>query len=177
MEKQAAGVGRLHFCNDAGTCGYGLYRQLVKLGHDCIVVATSLLPMKAGDRLMTDHRDAVMLAKLNWPSEMTSIWVPDAADKAMRHLVRAQATAMRVLGKAPQHIQGFLLRHGVISPGKKGWTVAYRRWLTTVRFQHSAQQIVFQDYVDSVSDTEARVELLTGQIAEIYPELITRACG
>ena len=57
-----------------------------------------------------------------------------------------------MLGKARQHLQGFLLRHGRIYPGKKGWTVAYRRWLTTVRFQHPAQQIVFQDYVDAVAD-------------------------
>ncbi len=77
---------------------------------------------------------------------------------------------MRVLGKARQHLQGFLLRHGRIYPGKKGWTVAYRRWLTTVRFQHHAQQIVFQDYVDAVADAEARVERLTGQIADLLPD-------
>ncbi len=87
----------------------------------------------------------------------------------MRDLVRARATAMPVLGKARQHLQGFLLRHGRIYPGKKGWTVAYRRWLTTVRFQHPAQQIVFQDYVDAVTDAEARVERLTGQIADLLP--------
>ena len=90
--------------------------------------------------------------------------------QAMRDLVRARATAMRVLGKARQHLQGFLLRHGRVYPGKKGWTVAYRRWLTTVRFHHPAQQIVFQDYVDAVTDAEARVERLTGQIADLLPD-------
>lgn len=169
VEKLAAGEGRLRFCYEAGPCGYGLYRQLVEMGHDCIVVAPSLIPVKAGDRVKTDRRDAVMLAKLHRAGELTAVWVPDAAHEAMRDLVRARATAMRVLGKARQHLQGFLLRHGRIYPGKKGWTVAYRRWLTTVGFQHPAQQIVFQDYVDAVSDTEARVERLTGQIADFLP--------
>jgi transposase len=139
------------------------------MGHECIVVAPSLIPVKAGDRVKTDRRDAVMLAKLHRAGELTAVWVPDAAHEAMRDLVRARATAVRVLGKARQHLQGFLLRHGRIYPGKKGWTVAYRRWLTTVRFQHPAQQIVFQDYVDAVADAEARVERLTGQIADLLP--------
>jgi transposase len=136
VEKLGTGGRRLHFCYEAGPCGYGLYRQLVELGHDCIVVAPSLIPVKAGDRVKTDRRDAVMLAKLHRAGELTAVWVPDAAHEAMRDLVRARATAMRVLGKARQHLQGFLLRHGRIYPGKKGWTVAYRRWLTTVRFEH-----------------------------------------
>ena len=133
------------------------------------MVAPSLIPVKAGDRVKTDRRDAVMLAKLHRAGDLTAVWVPDAAHEAMRDLVRARATAMRLLGKARQHLQGFLLRHGRIYSGKKGWTVAYRRWLTTMRFPHPAQQIVFQDYVDAVSDAEARVERLTGQIADLLP--------
>lgn len=128
-EKLAADGGRLHFCYEAGPCGYGLHRA----------------------------------------GELTAVWVPDVAHEAMRDLVRARATAVRVVGKARQHLQGFLLRHGRIYPGKKGWTVAYRRWLTTVQFQHPAQQIVLQDYIDAVTDAEARVERLTGQIADLLP--------
>jgi len=169
VEKLGADGVRLHFCYEAGPCGYGLHRQLVEMGHNCIVVAPSLIPVKAGDRVQTDRRDAVILAKLHRAGELTAVWLPDTAHEAMRDLVRARATAMRVLGKARQHLQGFLLRHGRIYPGKKGWTVAYRRWLTTVRFQHPAQQIVFQDYVDAVADAEARAERLTGQIADLLP--------
>jgi transposase len=87
----------------------------------------------------------------------------------MRDLVRARATAVRVAGKARQHLQGFLLRHGRIYPGKKGWTKAYRRWLTTVRFEQPAQQIVLQDYIHAVTDAEARIERLTKQIADLLP--------
>lgn len=168
-EKLAGDGRRLHFCYEAGPCGYGLHRQMTELGHDCVVVAPSLIPVKTGDRVKTDRRDAAMLAKLHRAGELTAVWVPDAAHEAMRDLVRARATAVRVAGKARQHLQGFLLRHGRIYPGKKGWTKAYRRWLTTVRFAHPAQQIVLQDYIHAVTDAEARIERLTGQIAELTP--------
>ena len=83
-----------------------------------------------------------MLAKLHRAGEQTAVWVPDAAHQAMRDLVRVRATAMRVTGKARPHLQGFLLRHGRVCPGKKGWTGAYRRWLALVRFTHPARQFV-----------------------------------
>src|SRR4029077_4089644 len=102
---------RLSFCYEAGPCGYGLHRLLTGCGHDCVVVAPSLIPVKAGDRVKTDRRDAMMLAKLHRAGELTPIWIPDAAHEAMRDLVRARATAVRVLVKARQHLQGFLLRH------------------------------------------------------------------
>jgi transposase len=120
------------------------------MGHDCIVVAPSLIPVKAGDRVKTDRRVAVMLAKLHRAGELAAVEVPDAAHEAMRDLVRARATAVRVAGKARQHLQGFLLRHGRIYPGKTGWTKAYRRWLPTARFPHPAQQVVPQDHIDAV---------------------------
>lgn len=133
------------------------------------MVAPSFIPMKAGDRVKTDRRDAVMLAKLHRAGELTSVWIPDDAHEAMRDLIRARATAVRVLGKARQHLQGFFLRHERIYPGKKGWTGAYRRWLARVRFDHPAQQIVLQDYIHAVEDAEARVERLVSQIEELLP--------
>jgi transposase len=169
VERLGKGGRTLNFCCEAGPCGYGLHRQLSELGHDCIVVAPSLIPIKAGDRVKTDRRDAVMLAKLHRAGELTSVWVPDDAHEAMRDLIRARATAVRVLGKARQHLQGFLLRHGRIYPGKKGWTGAYRRWLARVRFDHPAQQVVLQDYIHAVEDAEARVERLVAQIEDLLP--------
>ena len=160
---------RLSFCYEAGPCGYGLHRLLNRCGHDCVVVAPSLIPTKAGDRVKTDRRDARMLAKLHRAGELTPIWVPDAAHEAMRDLVRARATAGRVLSKARQHLQSFLLRHEWIYRGTRAWTLAYRRWLTTVRLDHPAQQIVLQDYIHAVQDAEARLARLTGQIEELLP--------
>ncbi|MEK7994931.1 MAG: IS110 family transposase [Planctomycetota bacterium] len=170
VEKLGKGGRRLEFCYEAGPCGYGIYRQLTGLGHNCIVVAPSLIPMKAGDRVKTDRRDAVMLAKLHRADELTAVWVPDDAHEAMRDLVRARATARQVLSKARQHIQGFLLRHGRVYSGKKGWTRMHRRWLAQVRFDHPAQQIVLQDYINAVTDAEERVQRLTGQIEALVPQ-------
>jgi transposase len=168
MVERLAKDGRsLSFCYEAGPCGYGLYRQLIALGHECMVVAPSLIPMKAGDRVKTDRRDAVMLAKLLRAGELTAVWVPDDAHEAMRDLIRARSTAVRVLSKSRQHLQGFLLRHGRVYAGKTGWTLAYRRWLTTIRFDHTAQQLVLQDYIHAVTDAEARVQRLTQQIEDL----------
>jgi transposase len=173
LSRMAARVGkggrRLSFCYEAGPCGYGLYRLLTSCGHNCVVVAPSLIPMKAGDRVKTDRRDALMLAKLHRAGELTTIWIPDAAHEAMRDLVRARATAVRVLSKARQHLQGFLLRHDQIYRGARAWTLAYRRWLTTVHFDHPAQQIVLQDYIHAVQDAETRRDWLTRQIEELLP--------
>ena len=163
------GGGQLSFCYEAGPCGYGLHRLLSGCGHDCVVVAPSLIPIKAGDRAKTDRREAVMLAKLHRAGELTPIWIPDAAHEAMRDLVRARATAGRVLSKVRQHLQSFLLRHDQIYRGARAWTLAYRRWLTTVRFAHPAQQIVLQDYIHAVQDAEARLDRLTRQIEELLP--------
>lgn len=160
---------RLSFCYEAGPCGYDLQRLLIGAGHECVVVAPSLIPIKTGDRIKTDRRDAMMLAKLHRAGELTPIWVPDHAHEAMRDLVRARATAVRVLGKARQHLQGFLLRHERVYRGPRAWTLAYRRWLTTVKFEHPAQQIVLQDYVHAVQDAETRRDRLTGQIEELLP--------
>ncbi|MGH7084186.1 MAG: IS110 family transposase, partial [Acetobacteraceae bacterium] len=166
----AKGGRRLSFCYEAGPCGYGLQRLLAGAGHDCIVVAPSLIPLKSGDRVKTDRRDATTLAKLHRAGELTPIWIPDAAHEAMRDLVRARATAVRVLGKARQHLQSFLLRHSKVYHGAHGWTLAYRRWLTTVRFDHPAQQIVFQDYIHAVRDAEARRDRLMQQIEALLPK-------
>jgi transposase len=118
---------KLHFCYEAGPCGYGLHRLLSGLGHDCTVVAPSLVPKKPGDRVKTNRRDATMLARLHRAGELTAVWVPDAAHEAMRDLVRARATAARGLTKARQHLTGFLLRHGKIYAGP-----APGLWLTGV---------------------------------------------
>jgi transposase len=117
VERLAKGNRTLSFCYEAGPCGYGLFRQLVALGHDCMVAAPSLIPMKAGDRVKTDRRDAVMLAKLHRAGELTAVWVPDDAHEAMRDLIRVRATAVRVLSKARQHVAQQLVLQDYIRIG------------------------------------------------------------
>jgi transposase len=119
---------QLRFCYEAGRCGYGLHRLLTGLGRACTVVAPSLVPIRAADRIKTDRRDAVMLARLHRAGELIDVWVPDAAHEAMRDLVRPRTTAIKVLSKARQHLGRFLLRHGKIYSGVRTWTQAYRCW-------------------------------------------------
>ena len=110
--KLAGKNGALRFCYEAGPCGYGIQRQLSAVGHECAVVAPSLIPRKPGERIKTDRRDAINLAKLHRAGELTSVWVPDPSHEAIRDLVRARQAAVRTLRQARQQLSGFLLRHG-----------------------------------------------------------------
>src|SRR3954463_16037423 len=102
VARLAAKYQRLHFCYEAGPTGYGLYRQLTALGHDCIVVAPSLIPRKPGVRVKTDRRDAISLARLLRAGELTPVWVPDEAHEALRDLVRARDAAVEDLRRKRQ---------------------------------------------------------------------------
>ena len=104
----------LRFCYEAGPCGYGIQRQLSAAGHGCVVVAPSLIPRKPGDRIKTDRRDAINLAKLHRAGELTAVWVPDQAHEAIRDLVRARLAAVRTLRQARQRLAGFLLRQAAL---------------------------------------------------------------
>jgi len=157
----------LAFCYEAGPCGYGVHRQLTSLGHRWDVVAPSLIPMKSGDRVKTDRRDATMLARLHRAGELTPVWVPDADHEAMRDLIRLRGVVRQIVTRARQHLQGFLLRHGRKHGGGTAWRMAYRRWLSTLAFEHPAQQIAFQDYVDAVTDAERRLKRVEEQLYQI----------
>jgi transposase len=112
LAMKLASAGReLRFCYEAGPCGYGIQRQLTGMGHDCAVVAPSLIPRKPGERIKTDRRDASN-AKLHRAGELTPVWVPDQAHEAIRDLVRARQAAVRTLRQACQQLSGFLLRQG-----------------------------------------------------------------
>ena len=164
----------LAFCYEAGPCGYGVHRQLTKLGHRCDVVAPSLIPKKSGDRVKTNRRDATMLARLHRAGELTPVWVPDADHEAMRDLVRLRSVVRQIVTRARQHLQGFLLRHGRKHGLGAAWRMAYRRWLSTLAFEHPAQQIAFQDYVDAVMDGERRLQRVEEQISNLLPEWTLR---
>ena len=124
---------RLRFCYEAGPCGYGIQRQLSEAGHECVVVAPSSIPRKPGDRVKTDRRDAINLAKLHRAGELSPVWVPDRAHEAIRDLVRARLAAVRVLRQARQQPSGFLLRHGHHYT-RPAWTLMHRRGLAGLSF-------------------------------------------
>ena len=164
IERLDAKHGRLRVCYEAGPCGYGLHRQITALGHDCTVVAPSLVPRKPGDRVKTNRRDAVTLARLHRAGELTAIWVPDPTHEAVRDLVRARTAAMETVRRARQQLQGFLLRHGRVFAGRKTWSPAHRRWLAGLSFAHPAQQVVLQEQIDAITEAERRRDRLGEQI-------------
>ncbi len=146
------------YCYEAGPCGYGIYRQISDSGHDCSVVAPSLIPTKPGDRVKTDRRDSENLARLHRAGELTSVWVPDQEQEAIRDLTRAREDMKHLERQARQRLCAFLLRHGQgYDSGKSKWTQAYWRWLERIKFDHRVQQAVLQEYIDSVKQLQQRV--------------------
>jgi transposase len=167
VKKLAKHHHRLRFCYEAGPTGYGLHRQITALGHECVVVAPSLIPRRPGERVKTNRRDAVSLAKLHRAGELTAVWVPDPAHEAVRELARARETAMEELRRARQHLQSFLLRHGRIFTGRTAWSKAHTRWLCEQKFDHPAHYIVLTEYRQAIADAEVRLGRLTQQVTEI----------
>ncbi len=167
--KLAGKYQRLHFCYEAGPTGYGLHRLLTGLGHSCIVVAPSLIPRKPSDRVKTNRRDAVSLARLLRAGELTAVWVPDTAHEAMRDLVRARAAAARDVGTKKRQVSAFLLRHSRLFPRKKNWGARYRCWLQEQSFEHPADQIVLQKLLEDVRLGEERRGRIEQAIEEFLP--------
>lgn len=128
------------------------------------MVAPALIPTKAGDRVKTDRRDSLNLARLYRAGELTAVWVPDGAQEDLRDLTRAREDMKHFEKQAKQRLQGFLLRHGKDYGGETNWTKMHFRWLETVKFEHPIQQIVFQEYVDTVKTLTKRVDGLDDQI-------------
>jgi len=157
---------RLVFAYEAGPSGYGLYRYLRSKGYPCLVVAPSLIPKKAGDRVKTDRRDAVQLARLMRSGDLSSVYVPGVEDEAIRDLCRAREDAMRDLKAAKLRLKAFLLRQGIYYTGRATWTPAHLRWLAEVVCPTPAQQIVFQEYVRSVTERLERLQRLEAELEE-----------
>ena len=161
---------QLRFVYEAGPCGYGIYRHLAGNGFDCMVAAPSLIPRKSGDRIKNDNRDATQLARLHRAGELTAVYVPDCDDEAMRDLTRAREDAVYMTRKAKQRLKSFLLRNSLIYSGKSNWSQAHFRWISDIAMPHPAQQIVLEEYVNSVRENSERTERLTDQIRKLLPQ-------
>jgi transposase len=159
----------LHFVYEAGPTGYVIYRHLKSLGFSCKVVAPSQTPRKPGDRVKTDRRDAICLARGERSGDLTHVAVPTPEDEAMRDLVRARQDAKRAETRARQQLSALLLRNGIRYVGKTAWTPAHERWIAKLKLPLPAQQIAFQEYVSAINEAAMRVERLTKQILELLP--------
>jgi transposase len=168
--KLAAKYERLHFCYEAGPTGYGLHRWPTGLGHSCTVVAPSLIPQRADDRVKTNRRDAQGLAKLLRAGELTAVWVPGAAHEAVRDLVRARSAAVRDVRGKRQQVTAFLLRHSRSYPGKTAWGARHHRWLAEQCMEHRAQQVALAEMIGAVRDAEERQKRLELYLCEAVQE-------
>jgi len=163
--KKLGRVETLAVCYEAGPTGYVLYWQLTQLGVKCEVVAPTLVPMRSGDRVKTDRRDAEKLARCYRSGDLTAVWVPDAEHEALRDLVRARLSAVEDLRRARQHLRHFLLRHGMCSPtAMKAWTQKYEQWLRSVSFEQPALEATLIDYKTEVQHAQDRIERLESAI-------------
>lgn len=160
---------RLHVVYEAGPCGFVIARHLAAQGIDCQVVAPSSIPRRAADRIKTDRRDALMLARLARAGELSAVRVPDARDEAVRDLVRAREDAVREQRNARHRLKALLLRNGIAYAGKAAWTPAHLRWLADLKLPLPAQQIGFQEYLHSITESGARVARLEQALRDQLP--------
>src|SRR6266849_6337519 len=165
VRKLATKYKRLMFCYEAGPTGYGLHRQIKDLGFECVVVAPSLIPKRPGDKVKTNRRDALSLAKLLRADELTAVWVPDRHHEAMRDLTRARETTVMDLRSKRQQISAFLLRQGRHYPeNKKTWTKAHMSWLASQKLEYPEQRLVFEEMMLAIRQAQERRERLEQEI-------------
>ena len=157
----------LRACYEAGPTGYVLYWQLAELGVQCDVVAPTLVPTRSGDRVKTDRRDAVKLARCHRAGDLTAVWVPDASTEALRDLVRAREAAKQDQLRARHRLSKFLLRTGQRpAAGLKAWTQLYMAWVRQLRYGQPAQEFTRLDLLHEVEHMAERVWRLEEAIRE-----------
>src|ERR1700724_1977884 len=170
VRKLAAKYERLTFCYEARPTGYRLHRQIKGLGFECSMCAPSLIPKRRGDRVKTNRRDALSLAKLLRADELTAVWVPDERHEAMRDLTRARETAMMDLRSKRQQISAFLLRQGRHYPeNKKTWTQAHMSWLASQKLEYPEQRLVFEEMMLAIRQAQERRERLEQVVRVAVP--------
>ena len=160
----------LTFAYEAGPTGYGLYRQLKSLGHDCIVVAPSLIPHKPGDRVKTNRRDALSLARQLRAGDLTAVWVPDPHHEAVRDLTRARGAAVREQRARRQQVSALLLRLGLHYPGNTTWGKAHMAWLAGQKLAHLEQRIALEEMLHAVRQAGDRIARLEQAIHAAVPD-------
>lgn len=166
IRKMPSKAKHLVFVFEAGPCGYWLSRYLTQKGHVCWVVAPSLMPKKAGDRVQTDRRDAIQLARLMRSGDLSSVYVPTVEDEAMRDLTRAREDTRSDLKAAKFRLKAFWLRHDSRDTGRATWGPAHLRWLSEVGCHTPAQPLVCQTYVRAVTEHTERLQRLEQELHE-----------
>ena len=152
-------------CYEAGPTGYALYWQLTQLGVQCEVIAPSLVPMKASDRVKTDRRDAERLARSYQAGDLTPVWVPDAKHEALRDLVRAREATKADELRAKHRLGKYLLRYAQRpADDAKAWSAAWWRWVRALQLAHVEQNATLLELILEVDHQGQRVSRFDGAI-------------
>lgn len=167
LVRRLTSAGSVVFVYEAGPCGYDLHRQIAGIGHQCVVIAPALIPVRPGDRVKTDCRDAEKLARYYRAGELTEIRVPSHEEEAARDLPRVREDALEDRLRARHRLSKFLLRQGRVFRETKSWGFSHRRWLESQRFEWEWSQRTFEAYVRAVEEAESRLGALDQQILDL----------
>lgn len=164
----------LHVVYEAGPCGFVIWRHLARQGIECEVVAPSSIPKRPGDRIKTDRRDAMMLARMSRSGDLRAVRVPEVVDEAVRDLVRGREDAVREQRNGRHRLKALLLRNGIGYSGRSSWTAAHLRWLASLKLPQPAQQIAFQEYLNAITEATNRIERIEKALLELLPSWTLR---
>lgn len=165
--RRVAAKGPVTFVYEAGPCGYALHRQITEMGHHCVIIAPALTPIRPGDRVKTDRRDAEKLARFYRAGELTEIRVPTTEEEAARDLVRAREAGLTDRLRAHHRLIKFLLRLGRVYRDGKSWSNAHRAWLRSQSFDHTSARLTYEAYVRGLEEAEARLAVLEQQVLDL----------
>jgi transposase len=154
----------IELCYEARPTVFVLARRLIKLGYDCIVVAPSKTPVKSGDKVKTDRRDACKLARLLRAGELTSVHIPDVEDEVIRDVCRSRTDAVSEVKRSKQQLVAFLLRNGYRYPGKVHWTQPHMRYLRELVMAHPAQKHILEEYIQRIDTAQLQVARIDDQM-------------
>lgn len=167
MVRSVSSKGAVEFVYEAGPCGYDVQRQIEKMGYRCVVIAPGLIPVRSGDRVKTDRRDAEKLARLWRAGELTAIRIPTQEEEGARDLVRVREDVLTDRLRARHRLVKFLLRQGRVNRAVRSWSIAHRTWMKAQRFEWSSLQQTFEAYVRAVEEAEARLASLETLVMDL----------
>lgn len=170
LVRKLSGTYCLQASYEAGPCGYVVYHQMQQLGIPCLVAAPTLIPVRSGDRVKTDRRDALKLARLLRAGELTAVWVPGPDHQALRDLLRCRLDIRQDQRRAFNRLNLMLLREGLkpaqaVKPGSE----AYKSWLLSLTVSPMAKQHALRDYIAELEHQSQRLQLLEAQLAQLMP--------
>jgi len=164
---QRPAPGAVHFCYEAGVCGFTLKRRIEALGSVCQVIAPSLVPVKPGQRVKTDRRDARKLLGQFSAGQLTEVHAPDTAQEAAREITRCRQAAQENLKRIRHQVLKLLTRHGYVYSDGRHWTNKHRAWLRSLQFDQADLEEVFTWHLSELEHCQHRLAMLDKQVAAL----------